>query len=94
MPYIVSVQYAIGGIPSAIGSHQVPRLHSIKECSMYLGVPIMDRLPFLDPIPVKYTVKSRLTTDYAENDDPYGECDYDDDCYFYDDHHDFACDWS
>ena len=32
--------------------------------------------------------------DYAENDDPYGECDYDDDCYFYDDHHDFACDWS
>ena len=85
----------------------------------------------LDPIPVKYTVKSRLVQtnqsvrdanstvrvmqrlhmlevaqrfgglalgevqcvdsdagdsvedDYAENDDPYGECDYDDDCYFY-----------
>ena len=29
----------------------------------------------------------------ASEEVPYGEYDYNDDC-FYDDHHDFACDWS
>jgi hypothetical protein len=72
---------------AALWADHMQRLHSLEVAQRFGGL-ASEEVQSVDS-----DASDFVEDDYAEYDDPYGEYDYDDDC-FYDDHHDFAYDWS